>query len=162
MGKKASNIGMSIQPWEYSYFTCTCLVEVSKIKAWFIERLMKVFPGYNQYERFMHIFEKTIKYHIEYFWVLGIKEGSLGSHSCRKTRDNINYSGCKVLPPMASIYLWSFRSMVPAKYRYTHDEKVGDQFMGSTITGISALTNEFAISPYYFDYTWAPIVTKLK
>ena len=52
--------------------------------------------------------------------------------------------------------------MVPAKYRYTHDEKVGDQFMGSTVTGISALTNEFAISPYYFDYTWAPIVTKLK
>ena len=37
------------------------------------------------------------------------------------------------------------------KYIYIHYEKAGDEFFGRTVTGISSLSKDFAISPAYFE-----------
>ena len=43
--------------------------------------------------------------------------------------------------------------MVPVKDRYIHYEKSGDKFNGQSVTAISYLTKEFAISPPHWDST---------
>ena len=44
----------------------------------------RLFPGRNQYERFMGILHSVIKENAEEFRKLGIEPGDLGSHSARK------------------------------------------------------------------------------
>ena len=68
----------------------------------------KLFPGYNQYERFMRISHKVIKYHIGEFRVLGVEKGSLGSHLFRKGVIKLVSSGCTVSTPLSSICLRYF------------------------------------------------------
>ena len=43
--------------------------------------------------------------------------------------------------------------MGPVKDRYIHYKKSGDQFTGLSVTAISSLTKEFAISPPHWDFT---------
>ncbi len=43
-----------------------------------------LFPGGNQYQRFMNSFHKTIANNVEEFARLGIQPGDLGSHSAQK------------------------------------------------------------------------------
>ena len=43
-----------------------------------------------------------------------------------------------------------------AKDRYIHYKKAGDQFCGRSVTGISSLCKEFAVSPVYFELGSAP------
>ena len=63
--------------------------------------------------------------------------------------------GCTVSPPMASICLRACWSMGSIKDRYIHYEKAGDEFVGRTVTGISSLGSDFAISPVYWDWSGA-------
>ena len=93
---------------------------------------------------------------------LGVKEGELGSHSCRKGAITLVSAGCTVSPPMAAICLRAGWSMGPVKDRYIHYEKAGDQFVGRCATGISSLSKEFAVSPVYFDFSDKPAGTKEK
>ena len=43
--------------------------------------------------------------------------------------------------------------MVPVKDWYIHYEKSGDQLTGRSVTAISYLTEQFAISPPRWDFT---------
>ena len=103
-----------------------------------------------------------IKYYIEEFRVIGVEEGSLGGHPCRKGAVALVLSECKVLPRMSSICLQAFCSMGPVKDYFIHYEKLGDQFVVFVGTGISSLMEYFSTYPCYFDYTCAPIVPKQK
>ena len=42
------------------------------------------------------------------------------------------------------------------KDKYIHYKKAGDQFCGRSVTGISSLCKEFAVSPAYFEVGSAP------
>ena len=107
----------------------------------------------NDIFRFIKIFHRVIKENIDEFRLLGVDEHTLGSHSCRKGAITIVSTGCTVSPPMASICLRAGWSMGNVKDRYIHYEKAGDQFCGRSLTGISSMTKEFAVSPVYWDFT---------
>ena len=117
----------------------------------------QLFPGNHQYERFLKIFHKVIKKYASEFQALGVEMGSLGAHSIRKGAITLVASGCTVSPPMASICLRACWSMGTIKDRYIHYEKAGDQFVGRSVTGISSLSVDFAISPVHWDWTNAPV-----
>ena len=119
-----------------------------------------LFPRNHQYTWFMNIFHKVIKDNKSLFEVLGIKEGELGYHLCRKGAITLVSAGCTVSPPMAAICLRAGWSMGPVKDCYNHYEKAGDQFVGRCATGISSLRKDFATSPVYWDFTDAPIGTE--
>ena len=104
----------------------------------------------------MKVFRRVISENPEKIQALGIEKGSLGSHSTRKGAITMLSTECKVSPPMAAICLRACWSMDPVKDHYVHNEKAGDQFIGSTVTGISSLTKEFAVSPCYFELETAP------
>ena len=53
---------------------------------------------------------------------------------------------------MASICLRAGWSMGTIKDRYLHYEKAGDQYVGRTVAGVSALSLDFAVSPAYFEF----------
>ena len=112
-----------------------------------------LFPGSAQYSRFMKIFHKTIDEHADEFKKLGVKKGDLGSHSCRKGAITLVTTGCTVSPPMAAVCIRAGWSMGQVKDRYIHYEKAGDQFVGRTVTGIPAISSDFAISPVHWDWS---------
>ena len=87
---------------------------------------------------------------------MGVKPGDLGSHFTRKGSITIVCSGCTVSPPMSSIFLRACWIMGNVKDRYTHYKKAGDQCFGRSVTGISSLCKEFAVSPAYFELGSAP------
>ena len=64
-------------------------------------------------------------------------------------------SGYVVSLTMSSICLRACWSMVTVKDWYIHYEKAGDQFTGRSVTDISSLTKEFAISPPHWDFTYS-------
>lgn len=113
----------------------------------------QLFPGSSQYNRFLKIFHKVIASDVEGFKSLGVNPGDLGCHSARKGAITMCSSGCTVSPPMASICLRACWSMGSVKDRYIHYEKAGDQYVGRTVTGISSMSKDFAVSPPYFDFT---------
>jgi hypothetical protein len=110
-----------------------------------------LFPGGNQYQRFMGVFHKIILSNREEFSRLGIQPGDLGSHSARKGACSFASAGCTVSPPIASICLRACWSMGPVKERYLFYEKAGDQFLGRAVSGMNMMSMEFAVSPPYFD-----------
>ena len=112
-----------------------------------------LFPGNDQYSRFLKIFHKVVDNNIDEFQALGITKNSLGAHSPRKGAITMVSTGCTVSPPMTSICLRAAWSMGSVKDRYIHYKKAGDQFTGRCCTGISSLTKEFASSPVHFDYS---------
>ena len=85
-----------------------------------------------------------------------MKPGDIGSYSTRKGSITLVCSGCTVYPPMSSICLQACWSMGNVKDRYIHYKKSGDQFCGRSVTGISSLYKEFAVSPAYFELGSAP------
>ena len=110
-------------------------------------------PGNNQYKRFIKIFHRVIHDNKETFHIIGVEEHSLESHSCQKGAIILCSSGCIVTPPMVSICLRDCWSMGPVKDWYINYKKASDQFTGRSVTAISSLTNEFAISPPHWDFT---------
>ena len=115
-----------------------------------------LFPRDSQYERFVKVFHKVIRENKEEFEKLGVKPGDLGSHSTGKGSITLVCSKCTVSPPMSSICLRACWSMGNVKDRYIHYEKAGDQFCGRSVTGISSLCKEFAVSQAYFELGSAP------
>ena len=112
-----------------------------------------LFPGNDQYNRFIKAFHRIIHDNIQEFKALGVEENMLGSHSCRKGAITLVSTGCTVSPPLASVCLRAGWSMGAVKDRYIHYEKAGDQFTGRSVCGISSTTKEFALSPVYWDFT---------
>ena len=95
----------------------------------------KIFPGSEQYSRFMRSLKKVVKKNKNEFESLGIDVDDLGSHSARKGAASYASAGCTVSPPMTAICLRACWSMGPVKERYLHYEKAGDQFLGRVVTG---------------------------
>ena len=112
-----------------------------------------LFPGNDQYRRFMGIFSKLLKDNAEDFKELGYEPNDLGSHSTRKGSETLVDSGSTVSPPLSAICLCAGWSMGSVKERYIHYEAAGDQFVGRTVCGLNCLNSQFAISPCYFDFT---------
>ena len=106
-----------------------------------------LFPGGNQYQRFMSAFHNIIKENADELARLGVEPGDLGSHSARKGACSYASAGCTVSPPMASICLRACWSMGLVKERYLHYEKAGDQFLGRAVSGLNMMTTDFGVSP---------------
>ena len=113
----------------------------------------KLFPGDNQYNRFLKIFHQVVEKHSSEILALGVDPNDLGSHSTRKGSATLVSSGCVVSPPHSSLCLRAGWSMGGVKDRYIHHESAGDQFVGRTVTGLSCLSTDFACSPCYFVFT---------
>ena len=113
----------------------------------------QLFPGGNQYHRFLKIFHHVLTKHSAEILALGVDPNDLGSHSTRKGSATLVASGCIVSPPHSSLCLRAGWSMGSVKDRYIHHESAGDQFVGRTATGLSCLSTDFACSPCYFDFT---------
>ena len=113
----------------------------------------QLFPGNDQYRRFMGIFNRVLKKNREEIKELGYVPEDLGSHSTWKGSALAVSTGSTVSPPFSAICLRAGWSMGSVKDQYIHYEKAGDQFVGRTICGLSCLTTDFAISPPHFDFT---------
>ena len=113
----------------------------------------RLFPGGNQYSRFMKSFRRALLRQKDEIKKLGGDIQYLGSHSARKGAATLAACGCTVSPPMASICLRAGWSMGPVKERYLFYEKAGDQFVGRTVCGLSPLSVEFATGPPHFNLT---------
>ena len=111
---------------------------------------------FDKYEIFVKKIHKVIRENKEEFEKLGVKPGGLGSHSTRKGSITLVCSGCTVSPPMSLICLRECWSMGNVKDRYIHYKKAGDQFCGRSVTGISSLCKEFAVSLAYFELGGTP------
>ena len=111
----------------------------------------KLFPGSNQYERFMKVFHRVMLNNEEAFQRVGVKPGDLGSHSTRKGACSLAASGSTVSPPIVSICLRAMWSMGGIKERYLHFENAGDQYLGRVVAGLDCNEYLFAVSPPYFD-----------
>ena len=96
------------------------------------------------------------------FQALGLEKGMLGAHSIRNGAITIVANGCTVSPPMDSISLRDGWSMGKIKDLYIHYDKVGDQFVGRCVTGISSLNKDFGMSPMHWDWTEPPSNLKCK
>ena len=112
----------------------------------------RLFPGGNQYDRFMDCLHRIVVKYPEAFFALGISPGDLGSHSARKGASSHACSGTTVSPPMVSICLRAMWSMGHVKERYLQYEKAGDQYLGRVVSGLDVNSVKFAVSPPYFEF----------
>ena len=125
----------------------------------------RLFPGGDQYGRFMDCLRRIIDSNEDEFLQLGIRPGDLGSHSARKGACSFASAGSTVSPPMVSICLRAMWSMGSVKERYLQFEKAGDQYLGRVVSGLDVNDVSFAISPPYFEcdcYMKDKILTLLK
>ena len=111
----------------------------------------RLFPGGDQYGRFMDCLYRVTEKNAEEFLLLGIKPGDLGSHSARKGASSFASAGSTVSPPMVSICLQAMWSMGPVKERYLQYEKAGDQYLGRVVSGLDVNNVSCAISPPHFE-----------
>ncbi len=111
----------------------------------------RLFPGGDQYGRFMDCLRRTIEKYLDEFLALGISPGDLGSHSARKGACSYASAGSTVCPPMVSICLRAMWSMGSVKERYLQFEKAGDQYLGRVVSGLDVNDVSFATSPPYFE-----------
>ena len=113
----------------------------------------KLFESSDPYQRYSKAFERILFANKDLFEGLGVDVYELGSHSVRKGSASRCAAGCTVSPPMASICLRAGWSMGPVKERYIHYEKAGDQFLGRAVTGLDISSEDFTVSPCYFDFS---------
>jgi hypothetical protein len=111
----------------------------------------RLFPGGDQYGRFMDCLQRVVEKNQDVFLGLGICRGNLGSHSARKGGCSFAAAGSTVCPPMVSICLQAMWSMGSVKERYLQFEKPGDQYLGWVVSGLDINDVSFAISPPYFE-----------
>jgi hypothetical protein len=111
----------------------------------------RLFPGSDQYGRFMDCLRRIVDNNREEFLKLGISPGDLGLHSARKGSCSLASAGTTVSPPMVSICLRAMWSMGSVKERYLQYEKAGDQYLGRVVSGLDVNCVSFAVSPPYFE-----------
>jgi hypothetical protein len=87
----------------------------------------RLFPGGDQYGRFMDCLRRIIVSNEDEFLQLDIRPGDLGYHSSRKGARSFASAGSTVSPPMVSICLRAMWSMGSVKERYLQFEKAGDR-----------------------------------
>ena len=112
-----------------------------------------LFQGTSQYNRYAKLFLNMISDNMSELQQLGVEDGDLGTHSCRKGVATMVAAGCTVSPPIVSICVRAGWVMGGVKDRYLKRESAGDQYVGRCATGLDQLSKGFAISPPYFDFT---------
>ena len=125
----------------------------------------RLFPGGDQYGRFMDCLRRVVENNQEVFLPLGVRPGDLGSHSAWKGACSFASAGSTVSPPMVSICLRAMWSMGSVKECYLQFEKAGDQYLGRVVCGLDVNDVSFAVSPPYFECDGdvkAKILTLLK
>jgi hypothetical protein len=111
----------------------------------------RLFPADFQYNRYSQILARVISENKEEFERIGVKVGSIGTHSARKGAATMAASGCTISPSMASICNRAQWKMGGTRDKYIKYENAGDQFLGRTLTGLNSLQKEFSISPPFFN-----------
>ena len=111
----------------------------------------KLFPAEYQYNRYSQLLARIIKENQDEFARIGVKSGSIGTHSARKGSATLAASGCTVAPSMAAICNRAGWKMGGTRDKYIKYENAGDQFLGRTLTGLNSLSKEFSISPPFFN-----------
>jgi hypothetical protein len=111
----------------------------------------KIFPAAHQYNRYSNILTKVIEDNRVEFERIGVKVGTIGSHSARKGAATLAASGCTVSPSMSSICNRAGWKMGGTRDKYIKYEAAGDQFFGRTLCGLNSLVKEFSTSPPFFD-----------
>ena len=112
-----------------------------------------LFQGTSQYNRYAKLFLQMIADNKSELELLGVEEGDLRTHSCRKGVATMVAAGCTVSPPIVSICVRAGWVMGGVKDRYLKRESAGDQYVGRCAAGLDQLSKSFAISPPYFDFT---------
>lgn len=111
----------------------------------------KLFPSEYQYNRYASILNKVIEKHQEEFARIGVKPGTIGTHSARKGAATYAASGCTICPSMSSICNRAGWKLGGTRDKYIKYEAAGDQFLGRTLCGLNSLTKEFSLSPPFFN-----------
>ena len=88
-----------------------------------------LFQGTSQYNRYAKLFLQLIAYNKYELQQLGVEEGDLGTHSCRKGVATMVAAGCTVSPPIVSICVRAGWVMGGVKDRYLKRESAGDQYV---------------------------------
>lgn len=114
-----------------------------------------MFEGASQYDRFNTIMRDIVRSdeHCETFVNLGLKPEFFGSHSLRKGAITYAACGVTVSPPIASICIRANWKMPGVMNRYIRFESAGDQYVGKSVSGRARLTEAFAESNPYFDFS---------
>ena len=115
--------------------------------------IYKLFESKNPHQRYIKAFQRILEDNEDMFKSMGVEISELGSHSIRKGSALRCSTGCTVSRPMVSICLRAGWSINSVKERYIHYEKASDQFVGRTVTGLNVTSEEFGISPCYFDFS---------
>ena len=112
-----------------------------------------LFQGTSQYNRYAKLFLQMISDNKSELQQLGVEEGDLGTHSCRKGVATMVAAGCTVSPPIVSICVRAGWVMGGVKDRYLKRESAGDQYVGRCAAGLDQLSKRFSVSPPYFDFS---------
>ena len=112
-----------------------------------------LFQGTSQYNRYAKLFLQAISDNMSDLQQLGVEEGDLGTHSCRKGVATMVAAGCTVSPPIVSICVRAGWVMGGVKDRYLKRESAGDQYVGRCAAGLDQLSKRFSVSPPYFDFS---------
>jgi hypothetical protein len=111
----------------------------------------KLFPSEFQYNRYASILNKVIKENQAKFARIGVKPGTIGTHSARKGAATYAASGCTVCASMSAICNRAEWKLGGTRDKYIKYEAAGDQFLGRTLCGLNSLTKEFSMSPPFFN-----------
>lgn len=110
----------------------------------------KLFPSDFQYNRYASILTKVIEKNRAEFERIGVKPGTIGTHSARKGAATYAASGCTISPSMASICNRAGWKLGGTRDKYIKYEAAGDQFLGRVLCGLNPLSKEFSLSPPFF------------
>ena len=102
-----------------------------------------LFQGKYQYNRYSGMFLLLTKNNLEHLKNLGVEEGDLDTHSCRKGVATVIAEDCTVYPPIVSICLRSSWFMGGVKYKYLKPKYAGDKYVGRYTSGLDQIENRF-------------------
>ena len=111
----------------------------------------KLFPSQNQYARYSHILQKTIRDNEEEFAEIGVTAKEIGSHSARKGAATYASAGTTCCPSIAAICNRAGWKMGGSRDKYIHSADASDQYLGRVLAGLPILEIELSYTCYFFE-----------
>ena len=111
------------------------------------------FEGTNQYARCAKTFMALVKDTMNEMKTIGVGEGGLGAHFCRKGVATMVTSVCTVYPSIVLVCARTEWVMGGVKDKYLSRECEGDQYIGRWSCVLNHMDQNFSVSPDYFDYS---------
>ena len=109
------------------------VLELARYLFTYLEMLVNnisLFQGKSQYHQYSRMFLLLIKDHLEHLKTLGVKEGYIGTHSCRKVVATMVAARYTVYPPIVSICIKAGWVVGGVKDKYLKREYDGDPYVG--------------------------------